>query len=130
MSGDAQGPLTGATGELHAYRSGEFGDEPLVLVETSLFVALAASFPHIAVGQALLLGRGDGVGFSEDSLPLVPLARPAPLHDDGGQPAGPPCATRERGVAARQELQMTEIRAVHAQRAGVIHRQELTTEEL
>jgi len=59
-------------------------------------------------------------------LALVALAGSAEADDDGRQAAGllrPPSESR---IAPRQEDEMAEVHAVHAQRPVVFHEQELT----
>lgn len=129
MPGDVHCPSCGAAGEQGAYRGSEICHELLVLVDASRGIALPAALAHLAVGQTLLLGTGDRVGFGQDALSFVPLAGPAPLQDHRGQPTASPRPARERAVAAWQELQMSEVGAVQAQRSCVIHRQELATLE-
>lgn len=70
-----------AAGEPESNRVGEFSDEPLVLEDAPPCIALPAPLAHLAVGEALALGLGDGLDLGEDSLPLVALAGSAPLHD-------------------------------------------------
>ncbi len=127
---NAKRPLRWATGELRPDGGGEFADELLILDDTTLGVALAASLPKITVSQALLLGLCDSGGLREDTLPLVSLARPAPLHHDCRQLTGPSRSAGQCRVPARQEFQVTEVGAVQAERTSVVHGQEVASYEL
>src|SRR5664279_757486 len=124
------GAVGRATRKLRADRLGQVGDEPLVLLDAPQHLALPTPLPRRRVGQTLPLGLLDGVGFGEDSLALVTPPAPAPPHDDRGQPTLPAGPAGERGVAARQELQVDQVGADRAHRARTLHRQERATIEL
>src|SRR5829696_1263210 len=93
------------------------------------FVAQPPVFAHLTFGQ-LRFGVLDGLGLGEDALPLVALPRPAPPHDDRRQPAQLRCSAGERRVAGGQELEVTQVDAVRAVWASVLHHENCTGTEL
>jgi hypothetical protein len=79
-------------------------------------VPLAAACPHLGVGQALDFGTLDRLGLGQDALALIALARLAPAHNHGSEPAGLLRAPGQRPITRTQEDEMPEVGAV--QRLG------------
>lgn len=67
---------------------------------------------RLRVRQAPLLGPGERRLLDEDALPLVPAPPPVEAHHHRRQRAALPRPARQRGVAPRQEHQVSQVRAV------------------
>ncbi|OGA71445.1 MAG: hypothetical protein A3G81_15770 [Betaproteobacteria bacterium RIFCSPLOWO2_12_FULL_65_14] len=78
--------------------------------------ALAGQSPRFGVGQALLLRSRERPLFDQHALPLVAPPRTAEAHDDRAQRRIARGTPSERGVPARQEHEMIQIRTSEAQR--------------
>ena len=101
------------------------GLELHVLIGPPFPVSLAAAHPGFFVGEALLLGLLQCCFLGEDALPLVAFPGPAPAHDDSRQAARLPGAAGQRGVTCRDEDQMVHVGAGQAERARVVHDEEI-----
>ncbi len=67
---------------------------------------------RLRVRQAPLLGPGERHLLDEDALPLVPAPPPVEAHHHRRQRAVLPRPARQRGVAPRQEHEVSQVRAV------------------
>src|SRR5581483_6961574 len=97
--------------ELVADRAGERGDELAVLRLAARCSLLAPPLPQRRVAERLLFRAPDRLGLGEDALPLIPLARPRPLEDDGAQPGILARAAGDGHVAAGEIFQVAQVRA-------------------
>jgi hypothetical protein len=88
-------------------------------------LALPAPRPRLRVGQALSLDTPERLPLDEDPLPLVAAARATEANDDRRQPARLPRPAGQRRVAGRQEDEMVEVGAAHADRPRLLHQQEV-----
>jgi LysR family transcriptional regulator, transcription activator of glutamate synthase operon len=125
VAGDRIGPRGRAPGEQPRDLGGELPLEDHVLVGAAHGVPLPAPCPQVRVAKALLFGLLDGGRLGQDALPLIALAALAPLHHDGGQPAGLLRPAGQRGVPGRQELKVVHISAGQAERTSFVHDQEV-----
>ena len=121
MSRDRIGSIGGAAGKQCEDRVGEFGVEPLILVGAACLIPFPAAGAQLGIGKAFLFGKLDGFGLRQDALALVAFARSAPPHYYRRKAAGRLRPPRHRGVAGRQEFEMSEVGAVQAQRSWVLH---------
>jgi hypothetical protein len=115
----------GHFGEEARDRDREVALEPDVLVRAPFRLTLAPARARVLVSQALRLGLRDRGLLDEHPLALVALARAAEAHDDRRQPAVLSRPARQRRVSPRQENEMREIRARHAERTAIVHRQQV-----
>ena len=112
--GDARGFICRATREQSPQL---FRDVHLIFVIRSLPSfrrAFALPGALLLVGQAFCLGTINGFRRDQDTLPLVTLPRPRPLHHHGAQRRMFGGAPRQCGVAGGKKFQMPEVCAVQA----------------
>ncbi len=118
--------LGGAAGEQRLDLRDEAPDELHVLAGASETFTRATAIAHLFISQALQLGDGERILLHQDALALVALARSAETHDDRRQRAGRLRPPRQSGVAGCEEEEVVHVRAGQAQRAGLLHHQQLT----
>src|ERR1019366_6294457 len=116
----------GTAGERRLDLSSEAPDELRVFAGASETFTRATAIARLFVVQALQLGGGERILLHQDALALIALAGTAEAHDDRRQRAGRLRAPRQRGVAGCEEDEVVHIRAGQAQRAGLLHDQQLT----
>jgi hypothetical protein len=105
--------------------AGHTGREFDVLGGPTLPVPTPAAHPGLFVGQALLLRLLQGGLLNQQALALVPLACPAPPDDHGRQAAGLLGPAGQRRGPGREEHQVTQVGAGQAQRARLVHDQQI-----
>ncbi|MBD0743414.1 hypothetical protein BG418_17740 [Streptomyces sp. CBMA152] len=109
---DVAGPIGRAAGEQAQDLGLQTGGEAHVLGGPPERVACAAACAGLRVGQAALFGGGERGLLDEDALTFVTAPTAVEADHDGGERALLAGAARQGRVAARQEDEMAEVRAV------------------
>ena len=104
------------------HAGGESTDEVLVEFCATQHGLGPADLPLAGIGLALPLGFFQGFVFDQHPLPLVLLARLAPLQHDRRKDGVLAGTTGQGGIARRQEHEMIQIRARQAQGLGILGR--------
>jgi hypothetical protein len=97
-------------------------------------IALGPTFPNaipgIGIRQALLFGACQRVFLDEKALAFISVARSTEADDDRLERGVLGGAARQRRIAARQEDQVREVCARHAERALTLEAEQSTAAEL
>jgi hypothetical protein len=124
MAGDRLGTFGRAAGEQPCDLRRHAGLQLDVLAGSALTVPFTAAQPRILVRETLLFGLLERRLLDQDGLPLVSFTAAAPPHHHGRKHAGLLGPAGQRGIACAEEDQVIQVGAGHAQRSGVVHRQQ------
>jgi hypothetical protein len=126
VHGDRLRSLGWAAGKQPSYLLGHLSLKLDILASAPLCLPLTPSGPHILVRQALGLGPIKRVVLNQDPLALIPSARTAETNNHGPKATVRLRPPGQRRIPRPHEDEMGQIRALQADRPGVLHHQAST----